>query len=119
MRNTLNVFAIASILSSVFIASAPVLAAGTGVSTGPAPNVGTVNSASGTDGKTTGTVEVQQIQQMLNDAEATRNANAASNGSGTAGGNSAARYQAPFASNPGTLAESAQTTALSTSTYHQ
>ena len=115
MRTTLNISTLAIILPNIFICSAPVLAAGTGADTGSAS---TVSATSGNYGKTVGAQEVQTIQQELETAEAKANANASSNRSGTAGGNSAALYQAPFASNPGTLAESAKTTALSTSTYN-
>ena len=111
MGTARNISAIAFILSSVFIGIAPVSAAGT--DTGPASNYGT---AAATNGKTTGGAEVQGIQQRLNDAEASMTAPPTTNG--TAGQNSAAQVQAPVASNPGTLAESANTTALSTSTYH-
>ena len=107
MRSTLNVSAITLILSSVFICSAPVLAAGTG----------TASPTSGSFGTTTRSGNpTQKIQQMLNDAEAQMQA---SGNIGTASDNSAPQYQAPVASNPGTMAESAKTTALSTSTYHQ
>jgi hypothetical protein len=107
MPTTLNASAIALILSSVFICSAPVLAAGTG----------TASPTGGSFGTTTGSGNPpQKIQQMLNDAEAQMQA---TGNIGTASESSAALYQAPFASNPGTMAESAKTTALSTSTYHQ
>ena len=107
MRITLKVAAIAFILSGVFICSAPVLAAGTG----------TVSPTSGNFGTATGSGNsTQKIQQMLKDAEAQMNA---SGNIGTASDYAAAPSEAPSASNPGTLAESAKTTALSTSTYHQ
>ena len=109
MPTTLNVSAITLILSSVFICSAPVLAAG--VSTG------TVSATNGNYGTTTGSGNsTKQIRQMLNDAEAQMNA---TGNIGTASDYAAAPSEAPSASNPGTLAESAKTTALSTSTYHQ
>jgi hypothetical protein len=126
MRIAPNVSAMLFILSSVFISSAPVLAAstgGTGSDTGSPANNGTA-SPGGDYGKTTGAGEVQHIQQMLNDAEIKTSATASgSENVGTISGNSAASSQPanelPFTSNEGTLAESANTTALSTSTYHQ
>jgi hypothetical protein len=124
MRTTLDVSAIALVLSSVFISGAPVLAAGAG-GPGAGADTGTVSPTSGNYGTTTGSGDsVQQIQQMLNDAEAKTktNADATTNGSGNSGTASespAAPYEPPFTSNPGTMAESAKTTAFSTSTYHQ
>jgi hypothetical protein len=122
LRTTLNVSAMAVILSSVFICSAPVLAAGTG-GAGAGAGTGTASPANGNSGTNAGSGDsVKNIQQMLTDAEAATIANPTTNGSGNIGigsENSAAPYQAPFLSNPGTIAESAKTTALSTSTYHQ
>ena len=119
MRTTLNVSAIALVFSSFFICGTPVLAAGTGTDSGSTP---TVSPTSGNYGKTVGTDEVKKIQQMLNDTEAQTIDKPATNdsgNSGTASDKSAALYQPPDPSNPGTLAESAKTTALSTSTYSQ
>jgi hypothetical protein len=113
MRTTINVSAITLIISIVFIYSTPALAAGTG----------TVSPTSGHYGTTTGNgYSAQTIQQALNNAEAKMKDSGSTDRSGnigTASESSAALYQAPFASNPGTMAESAKTTALSTSTYHQ
>jgi hypothetical protein len=123
MRTARNASVIGVILSGVFIGSAPVLAAGVGgagTGIGPAPNYGTASPTSENNGKATGSAEVQNIQQMLDEAGASTNAKAVTTGNiGTDGESSAAQYEAPFASNPGTMAESAKTTALSTSTYNQ
>ena len=129
MRTAVNFAATAFFLSSAFICSAPVLAAGTGsagTGTCSAANYWTASPTTGNYGKTTGTDEVQHIQEMLNEAEAKTNVGAATNGPGNASaasGSSAVpalpANELPFASNEGTLAESANTTALATSTYHQ
>jgi hypothetical protein len=110
MRTTRNISAIAVLLSAVFISAAPVLAAGAS----PAPNTG---AATMTDGKPTGTAEVQDIQQSLDSAEASMTTSTLTTGTGNRNGS--AQVQAPVADNPGTLAESAKTTALSTPTYQQ
>jgi hypothetical protein len=106
MRTTLAVSVIAVILSSVFICGSPVLAASTGTVSPTSESFGTVAASD------------LHIQQELDDAVAQMKA-FAPRSSGTASESSAALYQAPFLSNPGTLSESAKTTALSTSTYHQ
>jgi hypothetical protein len=81
----------------------------------------TVSPTSGNYGTTTGnSYSAQSIQQMLNNAEAKMKDSGTTNGSENIGTASfAALYQAPFASNSGTMAESANTMAPSTSTYHQ
>ena len=110
MRSTRRISAIAVFLSVAFIGAAPVLAAGAS----PASNTG---AATMTDGKTTGGAEVQDIQQKLDGAEASMTASTTP--TGAASPNAAAQIQAPVADNPGTLAESASTTALSSPTYQQ
>ena len=107
---TRNISAIAVFLSAAFIGATPVSAAGAS----PAPNTG---AAAATDGKTTGMAEVQDIQQSLDDAEASMTAPPATNS--TASQNAAAQVQAPVTDNPGTLAESANSTALASPTYQQ
>jgi hypothetical protein len=95
MRIGLNFCAIAFVLSSVLLCNAPALAAGTDDPPGAGAN--------------TSETAANMSQPSGNVAMA----------SGDPANSSQTRTELPFASNEGTLAESAKTTALSTSTYHQ
>jgi hypothetical protein len=110
MRMVLKVSATAIILSAVLMCSDPALAAGADQAGGA---VGTDNSASAGGGAGMGSATTSAAG-----ANASQSSDTGTPNSHVAAQSNSAN-EAPFASNAGTMAESANSTALSTSTYHQ